>query len=174
MENGSDQPNFRRTSDALQVLAQEVNLFPNIPTSRNLSRLDRVFDQLEALQREVTASRRYMEESSRRQMDVLERVEERLRTLETTTRAGQLNVPALVYNNQIKHDEVKLAPLHSYVTGQLAEGTSISFEELKNMPAPGVERLLRELSLSTEGNAQARKQRLRFNLGVQVSRAPQN
>ena len=48
--------------------------------------------------------------------------------------SSQQNVPALVYNGHVRHHGVKLAPLHSPVTGELVEATSVTLEELDNMP----------------------------------------
>lgn len=72
MESASDQPNFHRAAEALHVLAQEVQLCPNIPASRDAARLERIVHQLEALRRTVERS--------------LGTVAERLTTLERSTR----------------------------------------------------------------------------------------
>ena len=55
-------------------------------------------------------------------------------TANVLSMSSQQNVPALVYNGHVRHHGVKLAPLHSPVTGELVEATSVTLEELDNMP----------------------------------------
>lgn len=87
-----------------------------------------------------------------------------------------------MFNGQVRHQGVKLAPLHSRVTGQLVSGTSVTLEELEAMrgkccaicactlltiiAVDRVSQLLSELGELTTGNASAKKQRLRFALGA--------
>ncbi|KAF5136260.1 hypothetical protein E5D57_000024 [Metarhizium anisopliae] len=120
MESALEQPNFARAADALHILAREVQLCPNIQASRDAARLDRIVDELGALRRTLETS--------------LGTVAERLSALERSSRVTQQNVPALVYNGHVRHQGVRLAPLHSPVTGELVQATSVTLEELDNMP----------------------------------------
>jgi len=56
MESALEQPNFARAADALHILAQEVQLCPNIQASRDAARLDRIVDELGALRRTLETS----------------------------------------------------------------------------------------------------------------------
>lgn len=91
------------------------------------------------------------------------------------------NLSAVMFNGQVRHQGVKLAPLHGRVTGQLVSGTSVTLEELEAMrgkccaicactlltiAVDRVSQLLSELGEPTTGNASAKKQRLRFALGA--------
>ncbi|TWU73114.1 hypothetical protein ED733_000039 [Metarhizium rileyi] len=165
MASASEQPNFARAAEALHVLTKEVERCPNLQVSRDATTLNRIVEDM--------ASFRQMMQSGfdtiGRKLDALEG---RVGALERSGRAAQQNIPALIYNSQIRHQGVKLAPLYSPITGELLERTAVTLEELDNMPAACVNELLEQLGLSSRGSATVKKQRLKFTLCAQPGIPP--
>ncbi|OAA50256.1 KID repeat-containing protein [Metarhizium rileyi] len=172
MASASEQPNFARAAEALHVLTKEVERCPNLQVSRDATTLNRIVEDM--------ASFRQMMQSGfdtiGRKLDALEgrvgALEATVGALERSGRAAQQNIPALIYNSQIRHQGVKLAPLYSPVTGELLERTAVTLEELDNMPAACVNELLEQLGLSSRGSATVKKQRLKFTLCAQPGIPP--
>ncbi|PFH58138.1 hypothetical protein XA68_14100 [Ophiocordyceps unilateralis] len=85
---------------------------------------------------------------------------------ERMTEANRISLARIVSGAQPRSDV--LAPLYSYKTGELIEGFPRTLRDLEELNEDQVDGILGELEYPVDGEADEKKQRLKWAIGVMV------
>ncbi|RCI11097.1 hypothetical protein L249_7181 [Ophiocordyceps polyrhachis-furcata BCC 54312] len=196
MENSLEQPDFPLAVSSLVTLTKQVSLCQNLPSVNEGRRLADVLDGLqrsveglrtdvEGLRTEVQGLRTEVQglrtevQGLRTEVQGLRTEVQVLRT-EVRTMGGKLdqldrkttvinkNFTARIENSHVIHDEVKLVPLYSVVTGNLVPNFPKTLQDLDALTEQRVNFLLTQLGEEARGRPDDRRDQLEMALGVRA------
>ncbi|RDA93668.1 hypothetical protein CP533_4915 [Ophiocordyceps camponoti-saundersi (nom. inval.)] len=163
MERASEQPDFPLAVRSLETLTEQVGRCQNLPAVDGGLRLAQAFEDMRNDMRD-------MRNEINRKLDDLDRkvdyLDSRVQDLDQRMIVAERNGAARMENSSAMRADACLAPLLSLETGEEIPDCPSTMDEADALSSREVDRILRQLGVSTAGPVQDRRRRLLLALGV--------
>merc|ERR1712000_213493 len=149
--------------NAIQQLTAQVNAQINAQFAQVNAQMNAQFTQVNAQFAQVNAQFAQVNAQFAQRFDQLDN---KIDTLAIRVAANDHNASARVQNSYLTRSSDRLTPLMSSLTNTLIEWFPMKSSDIPNIEDQGLDTILQELGLPTNGEREAKEKRLRQSIGL--------
>merc|ERR1712000_110713 len=157
------QPDTDLMVQHLHGFTEEFTKLPNVPALAEGNAIQQLTAQVNAQFAQVNAQFAQVNAQFAQRFDQLDN---KIDTLAIRVAANDHNASARVQNSYLTRSSDRLTPLMSSLTNTLIEWFPMKSSDIPNIEDQGLDTILQELGLPTNGEREAKEKRLRQSIGL--------